>query len=251
MFARSPRTFRLSVSLVPLACFALFAILLTPSPAAAQDKESHWGARVSFVPEWEIHESIRKVLFEEEENGQMKGSEFSIGFVRGSTLGGDWGVSFVRKPFDNESGTTENDQDCFNQAQTNCQPRTETMRFDNVYLNAFEVHWFVAFATFANRVQIGLNVAGGVGSMKGNVIRTTDRFQPTNFGPNGPTAFTAIHEVEVLPAKDELMPIFPLIKLEAEGAFIVAPGLKVKVAGGMNFPAVGLRVGAVYLIGAN
>jgi hypothetical protein len=30
----------------------------------------------------------------------------------------------------------------------------------------------------------------------------------------------------------------------------VAPGLKVKIAGGLNFPATGFRLGAVYLFGA-
>jgi hypothetical protein len=57
--------------------------------------------------------------------------------------------------------------------------------------------------------------------------------------------------VETLLAKDEWLAIFPLAKLEAEGAVILAPGLKVKIAGGLNFPSLGARVGVVYLIGAN
>jgi hypothetical protein len=56
--------------------------------------------------------------------------------------------------------------------------------------------------------------------------------------------------VETLSAKDELLPIFPLGKIEALGSFIVMPALKVQVAVGMNFPATSGRIGLVYLIGA-
>jgi hypothetical protein len=250
MSVRSPRTFSSPASVVSLAVLTVFFGLVLPSAASAQDNPSLWGVRVSFTPGWEISDSIRKIFFEPEDNGVMKGSEFSIGFVRGSVLGGDWGVSFVRKPFDNASGTNRLEQDCFNQAQTICRPNHEVVTFDNVYLNAFEVHWFLKLVNIGSRAQVGLNVGGGLGSMKGNIVTVTDRFEPTGFNQNGPTGFTPIHEEEVTLAKDELLPFFPLGKVEVEGALIVAPGLKVKIAGGMNFPATSFRVGAVYLFGA-
>jgi len=215
-----------------------------------QNKISHWGVRVSFVPAWEMTNSLKDKLFDTNEVGTMKGKEVSIGFVRGSTRGGDWGVSFNRKPFDNASGWVSTDQDCFNQAQTICRPHIKTTAFDGVYLNAFEIHWFKPFVTIANRAQVGLNVGGGIGSMKGNVVITTDRFEPTGFNQNGPTGFRQVHEEETSLAKDEILPVFPLFKLEAAGAIIVAPALKLQVAGGFNFPAYSFRVGVVYLIGA-
>jgi hypothetical protein len=52
-----------------------------------------------------------------------------------------------------------------------------------------------------------------------------------------------------LQAADELLKYFPLIKLEIVGAVIVSNALKVKVAGGANFPAYSGRVELVYLIG--
>lgn len=248
MSVRSPRTFRLLVPPVRLVFLSVIACLVLSTPAAAQDRASRWGVRASFTPNWELHDSIK--IFDEDEEGTLKGTEFSIGFVRGSSAGGDWGVSFVRKPFDDESGSIRLDQDCFNQAQTICRPNTEVMRFDGVYLNAFEIHWFKPFVTIARRVQIGLNVGGGLGSFNGNIVTITDRFEPTGFNQNGPTGFVPVHEEEVNLAKDEILPVFPLFKLEAEGAVTVAPGLKIKVAGGVNFPAVGFRAGVVYLFGA-
>jgi hypothetical protein len=216
---------------------------------AVAQTESHWGVRVSIAPTWEITDSVRNLLFEDEE-GTIKGSEFAIGFVRGSTLGGDWGVSYVRKPWEDGSGPTESGIDCFNQAQTICRPSSESTLTEGVYLDAFEVHWFLRIINIRERVQLGLNIGGGIGSVNGNVIRTTDRFEPTGFNQQGPTGFREIHEVETLPAKDELLPVFPLGKIEAIGSFIVMPALKVQAAVGMNFPAVSGRIGMVYLIGA-
>ena len=250
MSVRSPRTFRFFVSVVRLAALAIICSFAMPSVARAQDKSSHWGVRVTLIPGWELHDSVRNLLLDENEEGTIKGTEFAIGFVRGRMDSGDWGVSFVRKPYDSASGFISNDQDCFNQAQTICRPNTELTRFDNVYLNAFEVHKFIAFAHITRRAQVGLNVAGGFGTLKGNIVTITDRFEPTGFNQNGPTGFVQRHEEEVKLANDELFLFRLLIKLEAEGAITVARGVKVKIAGGLNFPSVGFRVGVVYLIGA-
>jgi hypothetical protein len=223
---------------------------LRPGLAAAQSDQSHWGVRASFAPSWEIADPVKDLLFEETDEGTIKGSEFLIGFVRGSTRGGDWGVSFVRKPWEDGSGTTSTDQDCFNQAQTICRPRVESTLTRGVYLDAVEVHWFIRIVNIKERVQVGVNVGGGIGSVKGDVVSTVDRFEPTGFNQQGPTGFRPVHEEEILPAKDELLPVFPLFKTEALGSVIVTPALKVQVAAGINFPAYSGRIGIVYLIGA-
>jgi hypothetical protein len=238
------------VCLVRILAVTVLISTFAPPVARAQERTSHWGVGVSVTPTWELHDRVKELLFDEEEEATIEGSEFTIGFVRGSTLGGDWGVSFVHKPWKDGSGTIETGQDCFNQAQTICRPSLTSTVTDDVVLNGVQVHWFIAFATIKERVQIGLNVAGGIGSISGNVIETRDFFIPTGFNQQGPTGFRQIHEVETFPAKDELLPYFPIGKVEAEGAVIVVPGLKIKVAGGLNFPAVSFRVGAVYLFGA-
>jgi hypothetical protein len=229
----------------------LACLLLQPAPASAQTgTESHWGVRVSFAPSWEIADSVKELLFDDNEEGTIKGSEFLVGFVRGSTFGGDWGVSFVRKPWEDGSGPTSTDVDCFNRAQTICRPTLESTLTEGVYLNAVEVHWFIRFANIKQRVQLGANVGGGIGAVEGNVVVTRHRFEPTGFNQQGPTGFREIHEVETLPAKDELLPVFPLFKIEALGSFIVTPALKIQAAVGANFPAYSGRIGLVYLFGA-
>jgi hypothetical protein len=230
---------------------ALILSLLAAAPALAQQEpghESHWGVAFSTTPSWTIHDNFKKQLFEGE--GTIEGSELTIGLARGSNLGGDIGISFVRKPWKDGSGTTEVEQRCYGPGPNLPPCATETTRTvtEGVYMQGVEFSWFWAAATIKKRVQFGMKIAGGVASVNGNVVETRDGFDPT-FSQSG-TTLTPVHEVETFSAKDELIPIFPLLKLQAEGAVILAPGLKLKVAGGLNFPAVSFTVGLVYLFGA-
>jgi len=244
----SPRTSRSLVLALPLFVIALVSMGL-PSAAFAQAEPKHWGVSASFVPEWTIHDKIRPLFFDEDTEGSIDGSEFSIGFVRGQVRGGDFGVSLIRKPWNDGSGSTETSTQCFNQAQTICRQEIEKNETQGVFLQGVEAHWFLGFVKIQRRAQIGLNVAVGIAAFNGDVVKTTDGFRQTGFSQGQPI-LTPFHEVEVNPAKDELLPFFPIFKLEAEGDIVVAPGLKVKIAGGMNFPSVSMRVGAMYLFGA-
>ena len=156
-------------------------------------------------------------------------------------------MSFVKKPFKDGVITSSSDQDCFNQAQTACKPNTEVNRGRNVLLTGVEFHWFIRIVNIKQRVQAGVNVGGGIASFSGDIITTTDRFEPTGFNNQGPTGYRAIHEEETKLVKDELLPYFPLIKLEAVGSVIVHPNAKVQFAYGLNFPGNGARVMGVYL----
>lgn len=229
----------------------LFVILLlvgTVVPAGAQSSDpTHWGARVSFVKNWTMAQQVKDLLSDDGDEINIDGSEFEIGFVRGSRLGGDWGVSFVRKPFKDGSGVTTTDQDCFNQAQTICKPRTEVTTTKNVMLTGFEVHWFIRIVNIKQRVQVGVNVAGGLAQTSGEVVKTTDRFEATGFNQQGPTGYKAIHEEETSDAKDELFPYFPQIKIEVVGSVILAPKFKIQIAHGLNFPAITPRIAGVVL----
>jgi hypothetical protein len=253
MLVTSLARVRVRLRQVLLFCFAIVVFPGMPAVAAAQTTPgngSHLGAKVSVVKAWTMSDQVKDLLSDENEQVSIDGSEFEIGFVRGSTYGGDWGVSFVRKPFKDGSGVKSTGQDCFNQAETICRPNTEVARTQNVLLTGVEVHWFIRVVNIAHRVQIGANVGGGIAQTSGQVVKTTDRFEPTAFNQQGPTAFNPIHEEETLEAKDELFPYFPLFKLEVVGSVILAPPLKVQFAYGMNFPANSARVMGVYLFGA-
>jgi hypothetical protein len=224
--------------LVPRAIFAIVIVIgAIPSVALAQATDSKWGVSVSFTPSWKALSDLQREHFIEGE-GTIEGTEFTIGLVRGSTLGGDWGVSFVHKPIKDVT-FSESTQDC--QPQFGCTTSTMTQTLRDVLLKGVEYHWSKPFATFADRVQVGLNVGGGVAFVSGTIDTTFDLINPP--------PFPVFHQEFSDPASDTLWPVYPLIKVEAQGAVIVAPGLKVKVAGGFNYPSASLRIGVVYLIG--
>jgi hypothetical protein len=234
--------------------FVLLCFFTTCLPALARaqgDKTAHWGVTASGTPSWTLAPTLKKALFEDNEEGHMDGSEFTIGFVRGSTRGGDWGVSYVRKPFDDGSGSTKTEQQCFGpNFSPPCGDEVETVATQGMYLSGVEIHWAPSFVTIKNHVQIGLNVGGGAASVKGNVVKTTDGFTPT-FTPPNKITLTPTHEQETLLASEELTSIFPLLKLEAVANVIVVPALKIRFSGGLNFPSsTAFRIAVVYLIGA-
>jgi hypothetical protein len=244
MSVSSPRFGRrLSAPAIPSVLFVFICLL--PAPAAAQaapvPARSHWGVTASFSPSAEAHEGYRELLYDFEGAGSVKSSEFTIGLVRGSTRGGDWGVSFVRKPLKDGSQATDVDTDCFE--PTNCGTFTYTKTMRNVVLTGVEFHWAPTFVTLANRVQIGINIAGGIASASGDIEEV---FINEFTDPNFPDSTDTI----VSPAKEILIKPQPLGKVEVQGSVIATPAFKIRVAGGFNAPGYGVRFAAVYLIGA-
>lgn len=254
---------------------ALFLTLLA-TPAAGQTKPdaSHWGVAGGIVPKWRSLSSA-KVLFTVDDL-DMSGRELRIGIVRGRPLSGDWGVSFVRRSF--ESNTTlpseESGESCTGgyshsgagsqwTGTLNCQASQVAYLPFEVMLNGVEVHKFVPFGTIRGRVQIGLNVAGGAGWTNGSVrlqrrnveytrAVTGPASQPPVFGEPGPETVRQVTE-QTVGFKQLLqggISSMPFGKLELAVAVITAPGLKVRVSGGLNFPGTQtVAITALYLFG--
>lgn len=221
------------------ACAVMCPWLLTASAAEAQD-ESHWGATVSFSPTATAKDGFfKEMLINFEGEGQVRSSEFTVGLVRGSVRGGDWGVSLVKKSFEDGSSSVVTESSCFG---SSCSTFTETRVMRDVLFTGVEFHWAPTFVTIKDRVQVGLNIGGGIAQVSGTIDETqTD--QTSGFPP--------FFYQEARPAKDVLFALQPLLKVEAQGSVIVAPGLKVRIAGGFNAPGMGVRVAAVYLFGAH
>jgi hypothetical protein len=235
------------------ASFFQSSIARAQAPQTAPGKPpnpSHWGASFSMTPSWNLASGLRNLIQDNSSSVDIQGSELTVGIVRGSRRGGDWGVSLVSKPFKDGSGFVQTGQFCLQ--SNNCRPTLETDVMQGVKLTGVEVHKFFRFVNIADRAQIGLNIAGGIAGVSGTIVKTTDDFQVTGFNPqNGQATVVPTHVVENRKAADELLPKFPLLKLEVEGAAIITPALKAKVSGGLNFPGVGMRVGLVYLFGSN
>ena len=159
----------LIATLVLLSVPALVEAQTTP-PAA----EKNWGVIASFTPYWKANQGLQQGLFwsdpEDDTTPLFEGNEFTIGFVRGSARGGDWGVSYVRRALKDLTKTTTFGPDTFCPAPNSCQTYTSNsvLTTHSIVVDGVEVHFFIPFARLANeRVQLGINVGGGLGFPSG------------------------------------------------------------------------------------
>jgi hypothetical protein len=216
--------------------------------AAAQSNRSSWGVTGSIVPTWTVPPSV-KVLFDADAI-DIDGSEFRIGVVRGRELGGDWGVTYIRKTVKGGSFVEQGTGTlCAGVNNTNCLPVGSRYVMQDVALTGLEIHKFVPFVTIKRRAQIGMNFAGGVAWSKGQIVGTINDVDWSATPPVG------IQRTEQVSFNDLLvegrLKAIPLAKIEVAAGAIVAPGLKVRFSGGFNFP--GYHVGSVtfvYLFGS-
>ena len=225
-------------------CVAL-AVSLAPRTAAAQTKDKHWGVAASISPSWTSIDTFKDMLYVEG-GDPLEGKEFSIGVARGSTLGGEWSVSYVRKPI-NDMTVTDSEQQCF--STDNCFSSSSTQTFRNVYLRGVEYLAAIPFATIKQRVQVGIVVGGGIAVPEGEVTETftsTSTFRPA---PNQPLVAQTNTDTTVSQADEVFFKLQPLGKVEGMADVILAPGLKIRFSGGLNVPGTGFRISGVYLFG--
>jgi hypothetical protein len=224
-------------------------ILLLPASVFAQD-DSHWGVAVRVTPTWKVPSNL-KVLFDADTAMDIKSQDFSIGIARGRTLGGDWNVSYVRKNFKDGSFADNTSVDCF---QGGCFTSGSIRTLRGVTLDGIEAVKFISFATIKDRVQIGLNAGGGIGSLKGSLdVRAFDIVFSCvgNQCTNRQTERTFTVDVQDEDNGLYALQMYPLGKVEIAVGVILAPGLKVRVGGGLDFPGQNVfHVTGVYLIGA-
>jgi hypothetical protein len=239
----------------PILALAMLCVLTEPAHAQL-DTTSHFGVGVSFSPYWKSRDDLMVTVGLDDLGGKIEGSEFTIGMVRGSMRGGEWGVSFVRKPVkDTTTVLTDQSSDTF-QCGTGCTSSftftsTTTTTFHDVYMQGIEVHWAPTFVTISNRVQVGMVVGGGIAVPEGTIDETFESVNVTTNTFNGQTTTNTTVDSDSFssPAKEVMFGKVPLFKVEAQASVILAPGLKVRFAGGLNNPGMGFRIGGIYLFG--
>ena len=222
--------------------------LMAAGAASAQQQEpSSWGVSGALAPLWKVpaDQKIFTALFDADQVN-VNGSEFRVGFVRGRMLGGDWGVSFLRRRIDDGS-TVSRGMDEFAGFTTG-----EFITTRNVVMNGVEVHKFAPFVTIKERVQVGLTFGGGIGQTTG-VLDT--RFVDADFTFVGnQNVIQRVETTEALDAKELIFPgngLVPLGRLELAVAGVVGHGFKVRVSGGVAYPGTEtFTISGVYLFGA-
>jgi hypothetical protein len=224
------------------------------SVAFAQEPDpgrvSHWGIAGSLIPHWEFPRALADIWNLETD---MTGSELRIGVVRGSDLGGDWGVSYVKKNVSEESIVQLRESACV-QLPTGgpaC-ARGPYHVTREAGFRGVEAHLFMPFTTIKRRVQIGATFAGGIAEMQG----TSDVFIE-HLVVNGTNATRSTETVGSAPFQTTLQDlpqdwdVVPIGRVELGVGIIAAPGFKIRLSTGVNFPGYH-RIGvyAQYLVGA-
>ena len=197
------------VALVALACS-----LLVPMPAAAQIDDTSWGITGGVSPQWAVPGDWLAGLFDAK-TIDVKGPEFRLGIVRGTTLGGEWGVSLVHKRLSKQSTVAvEGSNDLL------------TVVASDAEMLGVEAHRFFPFAR-VHKVQVGVNLGGGIAQLRGFVSGTYVGTTSTNFTLPFPDALAVTgRQIDWIPDG----------RAELAAATLVGERLKVRVSGGFNMP---------------
>ena len=194
----------------------LFAcVLVLPGRAQAQIDDTSWGITAGISPRWSMPGTLLAELFDAT-TLDVKGPEFRVGVIRGTTLGGEWGVSFIHKRLSKESTLAiEGSDDVL------------LVVADDAELLGLEVHRFFPFARAGEHVQVGANLGGGIAQLRGFVTGSYRGITSTDFTLRFSEAFVAAgREIDWL----------PLARAELAAAALVGERLKIRVSGGFNMP---------------
>lgn len=209
---------------------ATLCLLLIPTVALAQN-ETHWGVAAAFTPQWKVPEQLENLF-----DGvvDLKGTDFAIGIVRGRHRGGDWGLSFIHKKVKDGSRVEKFEDAC--NFTNGCFPEGSSFVTDGVTVNGVELHKYVPFVTIKERVQIGMNFAGGVGSFSGDLQER--QLEPELIpGNRFPGPGRQVETLTISPASELLgTSMLPLVKIQIAVGFIVSPSFKIRAQGGLDVP---------------
>jgi hypothetical protein len=230
--------------------FGLFCVLLLSPDAVAQTRDSHWGVSAAVVPRWSFPDTLADIWDIETD---MSGSEFRVGVVRGSDLGGDVGVSFVKKTVDDDAVVNLREPACVELpgGRTQCARGAYDIT-SHAGFTGFEAHLFAPLKTIRQRVQLGLELAGGIARIDG----TSDRFVE-HLVISGSSVTASTDAVGEVPFKRSLQDlpqdwsVIPIGRVAFGVGVIVRPGVKLRASAGVNFPGYHyIAFHAQYLFGA-
>ena len=208
---------------------AVVGLLGLPMSAAAQIDDTSWGITGGFSPQWSVPGGVLADLFDASDL-DVKGPEFRLGVIRGTTLGGEWGLSLIHKRLSRESTIAIEGSDSL-----------VNVVADDAEMLGVEVHRFFPFGTIGNRVQLGVNLGGGIAQLRGFVTGAYVSATQANFT----LPFSEAFEVT-----DREIDYLPIGRAEIAAAVLAGERLKVRFSGGFNMP--GFQVFSVsfsYLLG--
>jgi hypothetical protein len=197
---------------------ALALALAAPTVALAQIDQTAWGLTTGFSPRWTVPTAIEGKFDVRQIN--IAGREFRIGVIRGTTFGGEWGVSLVHKRLNDDSDVSVDGSGGVARFVT-----------EDAELLGAEVHRFLPFGRVGDRVQIGANLAGGIAQVRGFV---RGEYQPFSSTAQSFTALVPTRGIFEYVGRE--VDWLPLGRAELGVTTLLGDRAKVRVTSGFNFP---------------
>jgi hypothetical protein len=226
-----------------------------PSSGSSNSKVSHWGVLFSATPSWTVPNSIIDKIASGG-GATIVGTQFTIGIVHGRATSGDWGVTFVHEPVKDGSNGFNSDTNCGfanGPMPGGCFNTSGAAVAHAVKMNGVQVHKFFSFGMIKRRVQLGLEIAGGIGKLSGTLQKFSSDI--TNVQRNPKTGVQTGLLTTTITTEDitaELPSNVPLGHLAFVAAAIINPAIKVRWEAGMLMPGQSFTsLAATFLFGAH
>src|SRR5688572_11702124 len=240
-------------------------------PTADLRPRFHWGIFGSVVPNWTIPGSMGNWFFETPNSPKMSGRDVRVGVVRGRQLGFELGVSFVRKTV---TSLDIGYRDLTNSGQFGSLAYSAP---NNVHMTGADAHIVFPLARIGERVQVGILAGGGMAWLPETPIQLRIEGPPfysdansTVALPNPPAGGGFVRQSPFFPVGEQAIPVVPgtrygltdailydisptdhfwmLLRGQLAADFLVASSLKLRVAGGFNYPGMqAIGIDGIYL----
>ncbi len=263
----------LSIVLWLLLTAATASTQIIDRPPAQARPKARWGVLVGITPSWTTPAEWGQLFLQDLDTSRptrFEGRDLRIGVVRSRQLGFEWGLSYVRKSVNKNfelpmyPGSVTFNEQTF--------PSIEHYTgIENVEVTGLDSHVVIPAGRIGRRVQIGALLAGGVGIMPETPVKLTIDGPPFyecgSFLPlvNPPATNGCVRENSVnLPltpgarsastttAFNEISPtdqIWLFMRTQIAVDVMITGPLKVRFAGGLNFPSAQyFGVDLVYLV---
>ena len=215
-----------------IVALAVCCVVVAPVAASAQIDDSAWGVTAAFAPRWQMPTFVEGRF--DITSVDVTGRELRVGVVRGTTFGGEWGVSLVHKRLSETGGVTVSGTDGLASFIT-----------EDSELLGVEVHRFFPFARVGERVQLGVHLAGGIAQLRGFV---RGEYDPASADAESFTALVPSRDVFEYTGRN--IDWLPIAKVQFAVATLLGERAKIRVGGGLNLPGYEMvNVSFSYLLG--
>ncbi len=268
----------IAITLLALATAGSAAAQIIDRPPAQPKPRAQWGVLVGVAPSWTTPAGWARLFFQDLDTSRttrFEGRDLRLGVVRSRQLGFEWGLSYVRKSLNKDFELPMGGGSYGFNGQT-FTPVNIYTGLENVEVTGFDSHVVIPAARIGRRVMIGALLAGGIGALPETAVTKTIEgppfFECSGFNQGIPLAnppatngcvqdnFNGVY-LPLAPSARSASTTAPFTEISLTDQIwlfmrtqlavdvMIARPLKVRFAGGLNFPSAQyFGVDLIYLV---